>query len=77
MRPKLGIERITFKFHNAYTKFLPLGKLKLFYTGGGSIECWGFPDRHQVFKHYYFYRWCYLTIISIKETSLLQEKRKK
>jgi hypothetical protein len=77
MKPKLGVERRTWKFFKVTGKFMPTEKLKMFYTGGGSYQFFGFPDLHRVFKHYYFYRWCYLTIITIQETSMLQDKRKK
>lgn len=77
-KPKLGITEIHLKWKNVkhlWKSEYCLDTLKgLFYTGGGSFQDFGFPDRTYRQKHYYFYHWCYLTINKVEISNVNTSK---
>jgi hypothetical protein len=64
MKPKRGIKKICIKWVDCgiSTKL----NSPLFFTGGGAYEAWGFSDVWHYQKHFYFYKWCYLTIKGVR-----------
>ena len=75
MRPKIGIRSI--KLQLKYCDYIfTYSKPKLFHVGGGSYQYFGFPELSTRQKHFYFWKWCYLSIHSVEKTNYLSKQWK-
>lgn len=66
-RPKKGIFRIEWKWKDCTSAFTYCRTIPLFSTGGGSVQNLGFPDLWEYQKHFYIYKWCFVTVNGIRK----------
>ena len=57
----IQIRSLKWKWHDCSVSFV-YRKLKLFSTGGGSFQEFGFEGLLNYVRHVYFWKWCFLTI---------------
>ena len=74
MKPKIGIKSFKFMWKDCRCSFVYRKEIPIFSTGGGSYQDFGFSDRWHCQKHFYFYKWCFLTVKYVKEALFTRRK---
>lgn len=65
MKPKQGIKEVGFKWADCTSAFQNK-VIPIFSKGGGAYEDFGFMSVWHYQKHFYFYKWCFLTIKGVR-----------